>query len=67
MTGSKLTMADVALFLSVESIESGNWDYVNPKFYEAYPGIMATAKAVKEHEIIKAYYATKKTTTEAEL
>lgn len=41
-------VADVMLMTQVASVASGNMDYIDPKFYDAYPGIKAACTAIKE-------------------
>jgi glutathione S-transferase len=53
------SIADIGMKSVVTAISSGDWTHVDPKFFESYPGIMATAKMVDENESIKAYYASK--------
>lgn len=56
----KPSVADIILKGQVDSIKSGNFDHIDPSFYDKYPGIMATYKMIDENEQIKAYYASKK-------
>lgn len=42
------SVADVMLMCQVSSIQSGLMDYIDTGFYDSYPGIMATCKAIKE-------------------
>ncbi|CAB9519524.1 S-transferase class-mu 28 kDa isozyme [Seminavis robusta] len=57
--GKSCTMADLGLQLTVKGIQAGFWDHISKDFFEAYPGIIATVKAVDEDEKVKAYYASK--------
>jgi glutathione S-transferase len=57
---STASIADLAMMSTVGSIESGSWTHINAQFFEAYPGIMATAKATKENEQVVDYYKSKK-------
>lgn len=41
-------VADVMLMTQVDPVTSGIYDYIDTKFYDAYPGITATCKAIKE-------------------
>jgi len=59
VVGETPTMADMGIQQIVKSIQSGMWDHINKDFWEAYPGITATSKAVDENEQVKAYYASK--------
>ena len=36
--------------------ESGFLDYIDTDFWKAYPGVMATAKAVRDDPKVVAYY-----------
>jgi glutathione S-transferase len=53
------SIADIGMKTVADAISSGNWDHIDPKFFEKYPGILATAKMVDENEAIKAYNASK--------
>lgn len=55
--GSTPSIADIALRSSVESIRSGMWDHIDPKFFESYKGIVATVDAIAKNEKVVAYYA----------
>lgn len=52
--------ADVLLHVLLQDVQSGNYDHLNPKFFEGYPGITATAAAMEENEQFKKYLATRK-------
>jgi glutathione S-transferase len=56
----KPSIADLAMMSTADSIASGNWDYIDAKFFENYPGIQATVKAMKSNNQIKSYYDSKK-------
>jgi glutathione S-transferase len=58
--GTTVTMADLILNGLVSTIESGRFDYIDVKFFNSYPGIMATSKAANENEKVVAYYESKK-------
>lgn len=53
------SIADLSLSFMVSSIESGDWTFFNPKIFESYPGIMATAKSMKENPDVVAYQKSK--------
>lgn len=50
------SIADLALRLLVQGVAQGNWDHVDPHFFETFPGIMATCQMIEEHKDIQAYY-----------
>jgi glutathione S-transferase len=58
--GATPTIADLVLHGTVKGVESGSWDYIDAKFFDAYPLIQKTVAAVDENEQVKAYYASKK-------
>lgn len=49
------SIADLQLVVSVATIQKGIFDHVDPKFFDAYPGIMATFKATMEHPDVVSY------------
>ena len=55
----KITVGDMAINAAIKSLSSGELDHIDPKFFESYPGIMATSKMVDNNALIKAYYAAK--------
>lgn len=58
------SVADVHLLGMVESIQSGDWDYIDTDFFKDYPGIATCAKHIAANEKVKAYYDSKKTSTD---
>jgi len=59
VVGSDVTLADLLVSGTVDAISSGFWDYIDIKFFDAYPGILASADAAKQNEKVKAYYASR--------
>jgi glutathione S-transferase len=57
--GSKLHVVDLKLFIAVRWFASGVVDHIPKTIFDAYPKLTALAKAVGEHERIKAWYARK--------
>lgn len=57
VSSSTVTVADLAIKIMVRSFSSGDWDHLDAKFFESYPGIMATKNWVDNHDPINAYYA----------
>ena len=53
------SVADLAVMGTVDSIASGNWDHIDPNFFDAYPGIKECYKTMKDHPGVKAYYESK--------
>mmetsp|Transcript_29243 Transcript_29243/g.83078 ORF Transcript_29243/g.83078 Transcript_29243/m.83078 type:complete len:200 (+) Transcript_29243:83-682(+) len=51
------SIADIGMRSLVRAISSGDWSHINTKFFESYPGIMATTKMIDENDAIQAYYA----------
>jgi glutathione S-transferase len=58
--GATPTIADLMLHGTVKGVETGTWDYIDAKFFDAYPLIKATVAAVDENVQVKAYYVSKK-------
>jgi hypothetical protein len=44
----------------VKSTRSGNWDHIDPTFFETYEGIVSTVDAIAKNDKVVAYYASKK-------
>jgi glutathione S-transferase len=42
------SVADVMLMCQVNAIKSGVFDYIDTNFYDSYPGILATCKAITD-------------------
>lgn len=56
--GSKLTVADLVItFFVIDMITSGNFDYVPKTYLDAWPALAKFSETVKDHAIVKAYYA----------
>jgi hypothetical protein len=51
------SVADVVVKGVVGMIQSGFFDYIDGDYFDAFPGIIATADAIANHEGVKAYYA----------
>ncbi|CAJ1952881.1 unnamed protein product [Cylindrotheca closterium] len=60
VSGSTPTFADLLIQQSVLMIKLGFWDHIDTNFFDDYPGLNATCKAVEENEKVKAYMAAKK-------
>ena len=54
-----VTAADILLSGNLKMFAGGMFDHVTLAFFDAYPGILAAAKAAEENEKVKAYYASK--------
>jgi glutathione S-transferase len=53
--GSKPNIADLTLYMTVDSVSRGVWDHIEMSFFQNYPGIMATVQRIQDHPDIKAY------------
>ena len=53
-------VGDLLLMIMVCSVAKGSWDHIDPKFFEAYPGITGTVDAMKANEQVKSYYDDKR-------
>jgi len=42
------SVADVMLMCTVSQISAGTWDYIDTAFYDSFPGITATCKAITD-------------------
>jgi prostaglandin-H2 D-isomerase / glutathione transferase len=51
------SVADLILKSAVSMIQEGFMDYIDKNYFDAYPGIMASAKSISDNDGIKAYYA----------
>jgi hypothetical protein len=60
ISGNSLTYADLIIAQSVPTIQSGSWTHVDTNFFDDYPGVLATMKAVMDNEKVKAYMDSKK-------
>lgn len=58
--GNSPTYADLTIALTVPAIETGFWDHIDTNFFDQFPGIMATRKAIDENEKVKEYRESKK-------
>jgi prostaglandin-H2 D-isomerase / glutathione transferase len=50
------SVADLILKSAVSMIQGGFMDYIDQKFFDAYPGIMASVESISNHDGVKAYY-----------
>lgn len=57
---SSPSIADLLLKGTVESVQSGNWTGIDPKFFDDYKGIKATVSDIAKNQKVVAYYASKK-------
>jgi glutathione S-transferase len=60
INGTSPTYADLIIAQSVPTIQSGSWDHIDTNFFDDYPGVLATMKAVLDNEKVKAYKDSKK-------
>lgn len=51
------SVADLLLKEIVGMVRAGFMDYIDKEYFDAYPGILASAEAIDEHDGVKAYYA----------
>jgi glutathione S-transferase len=56
----KPCVADLALYMTVQSISGGDWTYIDANYFEQFPGITATCEMIADDEQVKAYYASLK-------
>ena len=60
MVGQEMSVADLAVFFSVlKMLRDGDFDGVQADYIDAFPKLAALEKALPEHDVIKAWYATK--------
>lgn len=53
------SIADMSLRSLVESVRSGNWDHIDPAFFDTYDGIVSTVDAIAKNDKVVAYDASK--------
>lgn len=46
---SSPSVADVMLMCMIKQVSSAMWDFIDADFYDAYPGITATCKAITDN------------------
>jgi glutathione S-transferase len=51
------SVADIVIMCMVQMIEAGHWEYIDRSFFDSYPGILSTTKAISNHDGVKSYYA----------
>ena len=56
----KPTYADFVVMASVQGIQKGFWDHIDTNFFDDYPGVSATTKAMEENDAVKKYNESKK-------
>jgi len=59
IAGSALSIADLCVYGLLSMIRSGMFDHVPSDYVDQWPKLAALEPAVKEHPIVKAYYASK--------
>lgn len=59
VAGKNPSYTDLLIKYAVEAIQAGFWDFIDTSFFDQFPGIMATCKAIDENEQVKAYIASK--------
>ena len=60
MVGQEMSVADLAVFFSVlKMLRDGDFDGVQADYIDAFPKLAALEKALPEHAVVKAWYATK--------
>ena len=60
MVGQEMSVADLAVYFSVlKMLRDGDFDGVLADYVVAFPNWAALEKALPEHDVIKAWYATK--------
>jgi glutathione S-transferase len=59
LLGNSLSIADLILFGLVQSVRTGNYDYVATDAFDKWTHVVATYDAVKAHPIVAAEIAPK--------
>merc|ERR1711915_758829 len=59
VSGTSPTYVELSIAGCVAAVKSGFWDHIDTQFFDQYPGVLATIKAIEENEKIKAYKASK--------
>jgi len=52
-----MTMADLFLFMFVDMIKAGQFDYIDPSYVGQFPTLCAAFEAVKGHDVVTRYLA----------
>ena len=59
-SGPELTIGDLFVnFMVVGQIKAGDFDHIDPSYMDAWPTLLAFHERVKNHDVVKAYYASK--------
>lgn len=56
VTGNQPSIADLFLMAQIKMWRDGTFDYIDPNFFDAYPGITNAVKITREHEQVDSYY-----------